>query len=198
MNFDFYIQTSKSLVQLFQPLIEIVVHDLATKKIIFIDGFLSKRKKNDPSLIDEDIANKAHNIDQIVYTKLNFDGRLIKSVSIPIKEKNKIVGLWCFNYDVTHFKDFQQIAHIALQENVKRKPTVLFENDWQDKINQFIYNYLKEHNLQFNSLANKEKKEIIYSLYKKNAFREKNAADYIAKTMNISRSTVFNYLREWK
>lgn len=196
--FDFYIQMSRSLSKLLKPFIEIVIHDLSSKKIVFIIGSLSKRKKNDLSFIDDDFESKLVDIDQIIYTKLNFDGRLIKSLSIPIKKNEKIIGLWCFNFDVTFFQEFQDISKIVLDKNITKRPSVLFVNDWQDKINQFIYDYLKEQQLQFTTLTIKDKKHIIQKLYKQNAFTEKNAANYIAKTMNISRSTIFNYLREWK
>jgi len=48
------------------------------------------------------------------------------------------------------------------------------------------------------TLGNKQKKAMVKHLYDNGAFLEKNAADYIAKILNMGRVTVFNYLREWK
>ena len=30
------------------------------------------------------------------------------------------------------------------------------------------------------------------------AFKEKNAADYVAKVLGLGRATVFKYLKEWR
>ena len=61
------------------PLIEVVIHDIKKNKIIYINGRLSGRKAGDPSLLDQEGLDS---IDQIVYPKINFNGRLVKSISI--------------------------------------------------------------------------------------------------------------------
>ena len=198
MILDTYVEISHAFNQLMGPLVETVIHDLHTNKIIFIEGSLSKRKIGDPSLLEDDIKNIEHELAQTVYSKLNFDGRLIKSISIPIKEKNKMVALLCINFDITVFQELGELAHAILNKQITKKPEVLFKNDWQDRINQFIHNKLKETGVAFVALTNKDKKKIVQNLYEQGAFSEKNAADYIAKIMNMSRATIFNHLRKLK
>lgn len=198
MALDAYIEISHAINQLMGPLVETVIHDLHTNKIIFIEGFLSKRKVGDPSLLEDDIKNLAHDLAQTVYSKLNFDGRLIKSISIPIKEKHTIVALLCINFDITVFQELGELAHVILNKQMSKQPEVLFKNDWQERINEFVYNMLKKNELSFDTLTNKDKQKIVQSLYEQGAFSEKNAAEYIAKIMDMSRATIFNYLRKLK
>lgn len=191
------IEIAQALCKLMGPLVETVIHDLSTGKILFIEGSISKRQVGDPSLLEED-PHFEQELAQAVYSKLNFDGRLLKSISIPIKEKDKVVALLCINYDVTLFQELSTLTNTLLGNTPSKKPDVLFKNDWQDRINEFIHHFLKQNDLQFSALTNKDKNKVIRMLYEQGAFSEKNAADYIAKTLQMSRATVFSYLRQWK
>lgn len=146
------IEIAQALCQLMGPLVEAVIHDLSTGKIIFIEGSLSKRKVGDPSLLDED-AQLDKELAQSVYSKLNFDGRLLKSISIPIKEENTVVALLCINYDVTLFQELGALTDTILGKPLLKKPEALFKNDWQDRINECIHQFLKTNNLQFPTLT---------------------------------------------
>ena len=64
------------------------------------------------------------NIEQIVYPKLNFDGRLVKSVSVILEGKY----LLCINYDVSIFNKMQELSSTLLQ--MSNQPRSLFVNDW--------------------------------------------------------------------
>ncbi len=74
------------------------------------------------------------------------------------------------------------------------KPKALFKDDWQEKINQTIHLYLNDHHLSLKSLTRTEKKKLIEYLHKLGVFNVKNAASYIAKILNVSRATIYNYL----
>ena len=191
MNWKQYFSIADSLVNLMSPFIEVAIHCAKTNKIIFIKGSLSKRAVGDPSLLDEDLSS----IDQNIYIKLNFDGKLVRSTSIPLKHNNVIVGLMCINYDISALQEINNLTNLLLTKSLDQKPEALFKNDWQDKIHEIIHKILQEKNLQFNTLTNHHKKELVHDLYELGAFSEKNAADYIANTLDISRATVFNYLK---
>lgn len=194
-DFDNYFAIAECIVKLLHPLIEIVIHDVQSDKILSIYGALSKRSIGDPSLLDKELQD----IESIIYSKINFDSRLLKSVSIPIKKNKKIIALMCVNYDISLYKDINALTNILLDpQQLKKRPECLFKNDWQNNINEFIASYLKKEQRKFVDLTNKEKKQIVHSLFQSGAFSEKNATVYIAKIMNMSRATIFNYLREFK
>ncbi len=197
MDFNQVVKIGQAIAKLFGTLTEVVVHDLKTQKIIFIEGSLSKRKVGDPSLLDDEL-NSLDEISLAPYTKLNFDGRLIKSISIPISENQIPIALLCINFDISPFQDLNLIINNFLDKTVTKKPDILFKSDWQERINEFIHEYIKTNNLHFSSLTNNDKKKIVKKLYDSNAFSEKGSAEYIAKILDLSRASVFNYLRIYK
>jgi len=77
--------------------------------IAYINGTLSNRKAGDPSLLDSEGLT---NVDQIIYSKLNFDGRLVKSVSIILEDKY----LLCINCDISIFNKMQELSITLLQK----------------------------------------------------------------------------------
>ncbi len=195
MIFDAHIIFAQSFVRLLVPLAEVVIHDIATNSICFIEGCLSNRKVGDPSFLDVDLKQLEQQIDQVVYPKVNFDGKLIKSVSLPIKDGDYIIAIMCLNVDVSVFSQMQQLAQAFLLPSAKQ-PETLFKNDWQEKVHQSLYQWLNEHHLQIESLTNVQKKRVVQEMYTQGAFHEKKAADYIASILRMSRASVFNYLKE--
>lgn len=198
MNIEIYIPIARGLVALMNPLVEVVIHELRTGTIAFIEGGLSKRKVGDASLLDIDGGNWEGQLDEKLYPKLEFDGRLIKSVSVPIKENDDTVALMCINYDVSLFKEIQHITDVILKSTENEKPAFLFKNDWQERIHEFTHKYLVTNGLSFKTLTPKDKKELVHLLYTEGAFNEKHAAEYIAKVLDMGRATVFNYLKKWR
>ncbi len=184
-----YIPICDAIVRLMDPLVEIIIHDIAGDSITYINGKLSNRKIGDASLLDPEGLNS---IDQIVYPKVNFDGRLVKSVSVILEDKY----LLCINCDISIFNKMQDLSSALLQ--MGNQPQSLFTNDWQEKLHVSIHSYLQNHNLSFDHLSQNDKKTLTKHLFDLGAFHEKNAADYVAKVLGLGRATVFKYLKEWR
>lgn len=191
MSVFHYFSICDAIVLLMQPLVEIVIHDIADDKIIYVNGKLSGRKIGDPSLINKD---ELDGIDKRIYQKINFDGRLVKSISLVLEYK----WLLCINCDVSIFSKMQDLSHVILHSPVNSKPASLFANDWQDKLHFSIYSYLQNHGLSFDSLTQRNKKAVTKHLYDLGAFNEKKAANYVAKILSLGRATIFLYLKEWR
>ena len=174
-----------------------VIHNLGTGKIEFICGKLSKRKVGDESLIDIEVMTDK--VEEVIYSKMNFDGRLVKSISVPIKEEERIVGILCINYDISLFEQVKKIAeNLLCREDEGAQPEYLFKNDWQERLHKVVHNYLYEKQWKFEQLNRAQKKEVVYYLYQSGVFSEKNSADYVAEVLNMGRATIFNYLKEWR
>ena len=184
-----YIPICDAIVRLMDPLVEVAIHDINQNSIVYIHGKLSKRKVGDASLLDTD---ELKHIDQVVYPKVNFDGRLIKSISVLLEEK----WMLCINCDISIFNKMQELSSALLQ--MGNQPQSLFTNDWQEKLHVSIHSYLQNHNLSFDHLSQSDKKTLAKHLFDLGAFHEKNAADYVAKVLGLGRATIFKYLKEWR
>jgi len=181
-----------AFVLLMQPLVEVVMHDLKTGIICYIGGSLSSRSVGEPSLIDGEKLSSE--IGSTTYLKLAMDGRPLKSVSILLTDDL----LLCINCDISVFEEMRAVAERFMQVNDAGKPESLFKNDWQERLHVAVASFLRERSLRLDELSGKSKKELVRHLYESGAFNEKNAADYVAKALDMGRATIFNYLREWK
>ncbi|MDF1646173.1 MAG: helix-turn-helix domain-containing protein [Legionellaceae bacterium] len=192
MGFSHYIPVLNAAVLLLDPLLEIVIHDLESGNICFIEGKLSNRCVGDASLLNrEELEN---DLSHITYPKLNFDGRLIKSISVPVDD----AFLICMNCDISIFKQIQKFSELFTMSHEPSMPNSLFRQDWQEKLHVVIHTYLNEKAWNFDGLTQKQKKDVVHYLFQQGAFVEKNAADYIANVLKMGRATIFNYLKSWR
>jgi predicted transcriptional regulator YheO len=127
--------------------------------------------------------------------KTSFDGRLLKSILVLLPDNRFLV---CINLDITIFNQMQRLGQELSEHGTKNLSENLFKNDWQHKLALAIHAYLAQHSWDFNSLSRQQKKQLIEHLDTMGAFNQKNAASYISKSLNLSRATVFNYLRSWR
>ena len=93
-----------------------------------------------------------------------------------------------------------QDAHWLLEvflktKNEAKNPIEIFGAQCEDQAAAFIQNYLDEQNLSLKFLTREQKKEVVQQLYKKGIFNYKSAAPFIAKKLNISRASVYNYIK---
>lgn len=178
------------------PHAEVVIHDLKTGCIGAIFNNLSKRAVGDESLLDE-VKQLSDTQDVFPpYFKINWDGRKMKSVTAVLRNQHgKAIGLLCINLDISKWEEM----HLFILDLIKpttEMPDFLFKNDWREKINIYVSSYLKQHALRLESLDKTEKKKLLLSLHNEGAFDTKNAASYVADVLQISRATVYNYLKD--
>ncbi|WP_237559239.1 helix-turn-helix transcriptional regulator [Criblamydia sequanensis] len=191
-----YYSVAEAITVLLHPHAEVVIHDLKTGKIAAIFNNFSKRKIGDDSLI-EDLPDYTNLPDVFpVYTKINWDGIKLKSTTATLRDKNKVpIGLLCINLDVSKWEEFRHLldkwSNVVDTEN---KPEVLFKDDWREKINLYVSDYLKREGLTLKALSKENKRDLIQALYREGGFKAKNAAAYLADVLDLSRATVYNYL----
>ena len=190
---DLYKPIAEAIGLLLSPHAEVIIHDFRTKCIRFIYNNLSKRKIGDESLLDE--TERLQDLFS-PYFKINWDGRKMKSVSIVLKNRSKKpIGLLCINLDISQWMHMHQFILDFIESKIE-KPDSLFKNDWREQINVFVTTYLKENGLCLGALDRAEKRKLVGTLLKEGAFETGNAAAYTADVLQISRATVYNYLKE--
>lgn len=188
----------KAIVELFQPFVEVVVHDLKQGKLVAIYHNMSQRKVGDTSPLHELNVNTNDFPDYFEpYYKKNWDGRTLKCTSITIRdEQKKAIGLICFNVDTSVFQDIHKLLGIFLKVKDKSEnPIEIFGSQCEEQTTLIIQNYLDEKHLSLNHLNRKQKKELVQHLYSKGIFNFKNAVPFIAQYLNISRASVYNHIK---
>lgn len=188
----------KGAVSLFAPFLEVAVHDVRKNTIAALYNTVSNRKVGDPSpLAILKIPLEKFPVVFEPYYETNWDGKKIKCTTVTIRdEKNKPIALICYNLDTSAFQEMQQSLNLFL--NVKEdaaNPVEMFSARWQEKVDQAIDVYLLKHKLRIGSLSTTQKKQLVEELSKEGIFFLKNAAPYVANKIQISRATVYNYLK---
>lgn len=195
---DLYTPLIEAVVNLFHPFAEAAVHDLRTGRIVKIYHNLSQRKEGESSPLHE----LGIPVDQFPdhftpYYKQNWDGRPLKCTSITIRDsEGRPIGLICINVDVSFFQDAQKLFQTFLNVHQEAANPIELFGGGEEQILKMMEEYLNEHQLTVNHLTKNQKKEVIQHLYVKGAFYLKNAAPLLAKTLKISRASVYNYIKE--
>ncbi len=187
--------------KLFYPQVEVVLHDLESGNIAAIYNNLSRRKVGERSAISKFIGSHADEFPDVFepYYKLNWDGRKFKCVSVTIHNNaSKPIGLMCINFDTSALQNinYQLNQLLALATVGALSPIEQYTEDWQQRVNDCITNYLKENQTTLQLVSKEQKKAAVNRLYNHGLFNYRKAASYICEQLNISRATVYNYLKE--
>ncbi len=196
-KWDQYNQIAQGIATLLHPYAEVVVHDLEKQRVAILVNNFSKRKIGSPSLL-EDMEFTPGQWIIGPYEKINWDGRRLKSISIVLRSSRGMPdAIMCINLDVSAATDIHQRLELFLQPNsMMDQPKALFKDDWHEKINRFINNWLSENNRAISALNRKEKQKLVVLLHEQGAFRGKQAASYVASVLGLGNSTVYKYLKE--
>lgn len=198
MSLENYIPIAEMIAKLFYPFAECVVHDVMENKIVAIFNSFSCRNMGDESCLDGAVFQSL-----IIgpYSKCNYDGRKLKSMSVVLKNaQQEAVGLLCVNVDVSVFDHCQAMLsgflNVGSCAEISTESNELFKNDWYEKINTYIQDYCREHQLPITALSRAHKRSLVNALQSAGALDAKHATQYVANALNISRASVYNYLKQ--
>jgi predicted transcriptional regulator YheO len=194
-DLDRYFPIAEAIASLLHPYGEVVIHDLKTGRIARIFNAFSKRKAGDESLIEESEHDHLPDVFP-VYSKINWDGRRIKSSTAALRNKQgKAIGLLCINLDLSRWEAMQQFLSEWMKEP-DPQPKALFKDDWREKVNAYINAFLRKESTTLKALSKEKARKLVKLLHREGAFKARNAAAFVAEVLGLSRATIYNYLRE--
>lgn len=198
MPLSAYYPLCDAIALLLQPQAEVVLHDLATETVAHIANPFSHRELGEPSLLHEiDFRPDVALIGP--YEKVNFDGRRLKSVSAVLREDGRAVGVICINLDVTHLQSaIELLTALTRVPPGAGQPAVLFQEDWHERINQYVHAWTARNGVVITDLSRAQKLQLVGELAADGAFGGKHAAAYVSRVLQMSRASVYNYLRAAK
>lgn len=197
-----YVAVAEAISRILHPFAEVVIHDLSKNQIEAIFNPISKRSIGDSSYLDHIKLEVYDQFPSVIgpYEKLNYDGRRLKCIITIIKNDNGIaVGTLCINLDISVFDKYQSIITTFLtnhDEEMPEKTQSLFKDNLYEQINSFVQKYCIENNLNIDNLSKIQKKNLILELKGNGALDGKNASQYVARAIGVSRATIYNYLKD--
>ena len=189
-----------AIATLFFPHAEVVLHDLRTQKIDYIANNLSKREIGDDAALEDMLSDEASERNIGPYEKLNWDGQKIRSLSSVLRDsQGHPLAVLCINLNISLFENAKAALDLFLSPSkLIPQPDALFRDDWQERINTFLHNWLRERQLGLNVLTREHKRELVLALHAEGAFKGKSASNYVANVLNMGRATVYKHLKELK
>ncbi|WP_373767397.1 transcriptional regulator [Glaesserella sp.] len=180
---------------------EIVLHSLEFLEhsaIYIVNGHNTDRKIGSP-ITDRALWSLHHMQTDSVskpYFSRSKNGVLMKSVTIAIRNgRQHVIGLICININldvpVSQFLN----AFIAPQET---EGSVNFASSVEDLVAQTIENTIEEVLADRQVANNNKNRQIVTSLFEKGIFDIKDAINQVAERLDISRHTVYLYIRQIK
>ncbi|WP_074738918.1 helix-turn-helix transcriptional regulator [Ruegeria halocynthiae] len=187
---------ARAIPMLFGRRAEVVLHDLETETIAYIENPFSKRKPDDPSNMQEIDFRPG---DTVIgpYEKMNWDGSILRSISVVLRdEAGAAQFVLCINHDLTDLHQLSQLVHnLQPAQMASTQPDSLFRNDWHERLNVFVSGWCTQRDLRIDALDREARRDLVSALQVSNALAERNAAAYVARLLGVSRATIYNDLK---
>ncbi|OON39292.1 hypothetical protein BTJ39_13490 [Izhakiella australiensis] len=144
-----------------------------------------------------DMTDAASNVSRAYFTRAK-SGVLMKSVTIAIRNhQQRVIGLLCINMNLD--VPFSQImATFIPPETPEVSPAVNFASSVEDLVTQTLEFTIEEVSADRNVSNNAKNRQIVLNLYEKGIFDIKDAINQVADRLNISKHTVYLYIRQFK
>ena len=123
----------------------------------------------------------------------------MKSITIAIRNnEQRIIGLLCINLHINApFHEFVQ--SFLPQPSVEEKPSPeSFPSSVEELVSRTVESTIVEVNADTSVANNTKNKQIVLSLYEKGIFDIKDSINLVAEKLNISKHTVYLYIRQKK
>lgn len=182
---------------------EIVLHSLENleRSAIYIaNGHNTNRQEGSP--ITDRALQSLHNMktDSVstpYFTRAKSNG-LMKSVTIAIRNgSQRIIGLLCININLeVPVSQFIQTLMPTTHNN--ETSVVNFASSVEDLVVQTVEQTIEEITVDRHVANNNKNRQIVISLFEKGIFDIKDAINLVAERLNISRHTVYLYIRQIK
>jgi len=208
-----FVPLVKTIAQMFGKNCEVVLHDFSEpqKSIVAIEnGQVTGRKIGDPitdlalSVWRKDGYGKKKEDEIVNYKTKTKDGKKLRSSSIFIRDnQKKYIGCLCINYDLTEYFMFNRIVSefcttVDLDKEKLKDETETFSSNVDEVLENIIQEAIEKVGKPVSIMQKKHKLMVAKIVDEKGGFLIKGAIDQLAKEINVSRFTIYNYLDELK
>jgi len=196
----------RGLAELLGPDCEVVLHDVARmpNSIVAIEnGSVTGRTIGD---VPTDLMLRSlRHVDDTQDVRLyvtSRDGKILKSLAVTLRdETGQAFGVLGLNVDVSELVQAQRT--LANLTTVRRaggdaapERDEIFAGDIRDVVSGMVTKILNEMGKTPVSMTREEKMEVVRRLEDRGAFLVKRSAEQIAEALDLSRYTIFSYLKE--
>ena len=209
-----FVPVVKGIAKTFGKNCEVLLHDvsnLESSVIMIENGHVTGRKIGSPMtdlglyFLQSDLFKDTDFIAN--YQTESKDGKKLKSTSIFIRDdKKKIIGFLCINYALDYLSEIRKkiddfcAVNKDLDKNVfnNEEKEEIFTDNLDDLLERVFAKSQEKVGKPVGKMQKDDKLEVVRYLQKKGVFLVKGNIGKIAKKLNVSRYTIYNYLSEIK
>jgi predicted transcriptional regulator YheO len=198
-NLDLLKQIAAGVQKLLGSQCEVVIHDFSDleQSIVHIEGNVTGRSIGGAAtdLILSQV--RQGNTKQDVYNYQTYlpSGRTMKSCTVFLHDDAETYGEFCINFDISAFSTFQQMLDEFMSTSDDQVSETLLD-DIQSTIHIVLMETVTEMGGNLPIMGRDEKLSLIARLDQKGVFQVKKSVPILASELNLSRSTIYNYLSE--
>jgi len=195
----------QGLAEMFGPDCEVVLHDVARvpHSIVAIEnGAVTGRKVGDPPT-DRMLRTLRHADDRrdVRLSLTSRDGKMLKSLAVTLRGGDGTpFGLLGLNVDVSALVQAQsalsRLTSTGRGDAEAAPEGEIFAGDIREVVAGMITGILGEMGKTPAAMSRDEKMEVVKRLEERGAFLVKRSAEQVAEALDLSRYTVFAYLKE--
>lgn len=169
---DYFENLAKTLATLFHPMAEVALLDKNDQVIAIFNR-----------LTVDTIASE----NKITKVRLNKkqQGKIIK---LPLSSSYSLRIL----VETTWFDDLQSL----LQKYLAGQTLSNDATDWEQLVDNVIDEFCIKEQMTLSALSSQQKRSLILLIHQKDFFRYQDATKYLAAKLNVSRATIYNYLKQ--
>lgn len=196
----------KGLAQLLGADCEVVLHDIRRlpHSIVAIEnGFVTGRSvgdvPTDRMLRNLRCADEVHDVRLYISSH---EGRILKSLAVTLRDEDgEPYGLLGLNYDVSEVVQAQRaLANLTAIDRLTGggapETGEIFAGDIRDVVAGMVTKIVAEMGKTPAAMTREEKMEVVQRLEERGAFLVKRSAEQVADALDLSRYTIFAYLKE--
>lgn len=195
----------RGLAQMFGPDCEVVLHDVGRlpHSIVAIEnGGVSGRTLGDvpTDRMLRNLRNPDESQDVRLYVS-SHEGKILKSLAVTLRDEDgEPYGLLGLNYDVSEVVQAQRVladfTAIGRLGGGAPESGEVFAGDIRDVVAAMVTQTLGEIGKTPTAMTREEKMEVVKRLEERGAFLVKRSAEQVAEALDLSRYTIFAYLKE--
>jgi predicted transcriptional regulator YheO len=193
-----------AIVAMFGKNCEACVHDLTAlhHSLVAIRGTVTRRQPGAPAtdlLVKLLNQNEGRGKDLHNYQTTSKDGRSLKSTTVLIRDRTgQAVAALCINFDTTDFYNAGQalLPFLNAADNGVPVCTETFSQSPDETIESLVQQAIGQIGRHPATMQANEKTRLVGLLEEHGIFRLKGAVKQVARTLGVTRFTVYNYLKK--
>ena len=183
-----YEPIAKAISTWLYPHAEVLIQNLDTMRVVAVFNNITGVETQ--KVYQDSLASR---VDKS-YEYEHHDGRVFQCLAVMLDEHESEVMV--MRLETTQLKKAKSILDAFMYNPVDMvEDGCSFQDDSYYKIGHFVDGFLQRHQLCRNDLKRHHKLRIVQELKKEGAFQNKGAAQKIAEVLDISRATVYGYLK---